>query len=111
MGQALNKLIYTYFRVGKCSGRLRCCKAHSLEELQEWSLRYQHRRQGAKPESPAELVSMATMGVALSSYNAIKVGVNPSLNEVITIGKSITWTLTIKGQVYIHFKIYSSIMC
>ena len=48
-------------RLAKCTGRLRCCKAHSQEEMEEWILRHTHRnKQFNKTTRPSDVVSMET---------------------------------------------------
>ena len=52
-----------------CPGRLKCCSAHSVEEREEWMLRYHHRNGSVHNHgnTPTEVIEKCSGGgVALS---------------------------------------------
>jgi hypothetical protein len=60
-----------------CDNRIRCCKAHSNEELNEWKLRYTFRQNGCAPATPNDIITKSTgfKSVEISGYKGVKIDV------------------------------------
>ena len=84
-----------------CPGRYRCCKAHSPEELQEWSVRHKHRQINKDVSiTPSDLLSMETMSLNHTMYDPIHITVESSHNTVIKLGNTVSWRINIKGEAW-----------
>ena len=88
--------LFFFVRSTNCPGRLKCCSAHSLEEKEEWIMRYRHRNSSTTlnnhSDIPAEVIdqySESTSGVSLSP-NLVSSPVpafSVSINKCIRVGK------------------------
>uniref|UniRef100_A0A1X7UD81 C2H2-type domain-containing protein n=2 Tax=Amphimedon queenslandica TaxID=400682 RepID=A0A1X7UD81_AMPQE len=84
-----------------CPGRYRCCKAHSPEELQEWTLRHKHRQINKDvPVSPSDLLSMDAPSLNHTLYGPISITIEPSHQTVVKLGNTVSWRLNVKGEAW-----------